>query len=303
MNFNHLRVFYTVAQSQNFSRAAEKLHISQPAVSTQIRKLEETLGVPLVENYGRKIKLTDAGQLLHEYAERIFILSQEAEKAIREIRGLEKGELMIGASTTPGSYILPPYIGEYQKKFPGVQFSLKIRNTQTVVDHLLKGEWDLGVIGETQSHPDLVFVPWKRDRLVLIVYPGHPLHGKKNVPWNEVIRYPFIVREKGSGTRRILEQFLKDTGTDLTISMELDQTEAVKMAVASGIGIAVVSEYTVSGAQQIEGLHMVSIEGDPLGRTINVAYHVGKRHSKAALAFLDLIGIQEMGRPERDGVE
>ncbi|MBO8172911.1 MAG: LysR family transcriptional regulator [Bacillaceae bacterium] len=296
MNFNHLRVFYVVAESQNFSHAAEKLEISQPAVSTQIRKLEETLGVPLVENYGRKLKLTEAGRILKEYADRIFVLSHEAEQALKEIRGLEKGELLVGASTTPGAYILPAYIGKYKKMYPGINLSLKISNTQDVLHQLKKGELDLGFIGHAQAHPDLVLKPWKTDRLVLIVYPDHPLAGRDEVELGELEGESFILREPGSSTRRMLENRLSESGINIEIGLELDNTEAVKLAVASGTGISVVSEYMVKRETDLH-LRQIRIRDAELKRTLHIAYHVGKRHANAARVFLEMIEAEKDAEP------
>lgn len=290
MNFNHLRVFHIVAESQNFSHAAERLNISQPAVSMQIRKLEESLGVPLVQTYGRHLKLTEAGKILKDYANRIFVLSQEAQRAMNEIRGLERGHLLLGASTTPGAYLLPPYIGRYKQKFPGVDLTLKISNTQTIQEKLANGEMDLGVIGETPHvHADLVFEPWLTDHLVLIVYPEHPFAEKDEIELGELVEEPFILREQGSSTRNILENRLQQTGIQLSVVMELDNTEAVKHAVSIGLGISILSEHTVTWETKVQRLKKIPICDAALKRTLNVAYHVGRRHSRTATAFLELL--------------
>lgn len=291
MNFNQLRVFDIVAESQNFSHAADKLNISQPAVSTQIRKLEETLGIPLVESYGRYIKLTEAGRILKDYTARIFLLSQEANRAMEEFRGMERGLLLLGASTTPGIYLLPPFVGLYRKQFPGVKLALKISNTRTIQEELANGMLDVGVTGEIPDpHPDLIIEPWRTDRLVLVMHPDHPLSAKEEVSLQDLSDQPFIFREKGSSTRQIVEECLLKADVRVSPALELDNTEAVKHAVSSGLGISILSENTVRWEADSGRLKIAAFrDGGGLQRTLCVVSHVARRQSRVVSAFLQMI--------------
>lgn len=293
MNFNHLLIFHKVAEKRHFTHAAEELFISQPAVSKQIHELEKTLGQPLFTHMGRSIYLTEAGQLLYDYASRIFALSSEAEAALEEMQDLERGRLAMGASTTIGTYLLPKLLGRYRTQYPHIQLSLDITNADEVQERLLTHRIEIGLVEGMVSNTDFVKRVWRQDELVLITSPQHPL-----VKDNEPIslqhlldeNISFIRREQGSGTRAVLEEALAARGlSPLQTSMELGSTEAIKRAVAAGLGVSFVSEHTIGLELAAGRLRRVPLTDFTLIRPLFIIFPHQRRLSRAAQVFLQLI--------------
>jgi len=288
MNFHHLQVFYTVAKRLSYSRAAEELYISQPAVSRHVQSLEKDLGAKLLGQRGNRVYLTDAGRIVFDYAQRVFGLTNEVKRALEELEGLQRGYLRLGASSTPGAYLLPQVVTLFRERYPGVEVSLAIGNSQQIEKRVLRNELDLGVVG-ARFLPELQVRPYARDTLVLIVPTGHPFAEREAVSPEELEREPFILREAGSGTRRIVEEELARVGVTLRHSFELCGCEAVKRAVAAGMGIAFVSGYSVSLEIASEILRSVAIPDLRLERELSIISHKDVRPSAAALAFLALV--------------
>ncbi|MBI4737197.1 MAG: LysR family transcriptional regulator [candidate division NC10 bacterium] len=284
LNLHRLRVFHAVARRESYSRAAEDLHISQPAVSKHVLDLEEELGAKLFHRLGRRIVLTEAGRLMADYAERIFVLADEARRALEELQGLERGRLHLGASSTPGNYLLPRALAAFQARYHRLEVSLDIMASHDVVDRVIRQELDLGFVGATFA-ADLHVQPYMEDELVLILRPGHPLASVRTIPREALEKETFVLRDIASGTRTIAEAELKTRGITIRRLLELRSVEAIKQAVAEGLGISFISRYAVA----LEVRHKVlAVAADPNLRFLRPLVMISRkdaRLSPAALAF------------------
>lgn len=294
MNFNHLLIFHKVAEKRHFTRAAEELFISQPAVSKQVQELEKTLGQALFTQVGRKIYLTEAGQLLYDYTSQIFALSEEAEASLRELHSLERGRLAVGASTTVGTYLLPDLLGQYRVKYPHIELFLDIANTEDTQQRLLAHRIEISIVEGTVSHSDLAHRVWREDELVLIAAPEHPLtHSSGALPLEELLASQphLILREPGSGTRWVLEQALAQRGvTRIHPFLELGSTEAIKQVVRANLGVAFVSEHTIRLELAAGLLQRLALVDFKVTRPLSIGYPRQKHLSRAAQAFLEMLG-------------
>lgn len=246
MNLNHLAILLAIAEEKTITKAADRLMISQPAVSKQIRIFERNLGVQLLEREARKIRLTHAGQVLASYGRKIFDLDTEAERAIREIRGLSRGRLAIGASTTIGTYLLPEVFVQFRKKHPQIETTFEIGSSPAIYRRLSEGALDVAFTETPPSDPQLVARTFASDRLVAIAKPGHPIFGHKKVSARTLCKEAFVVRATGSDTKSFVERALSRRGLEINAVMAFDTTEAIKRAVAAGIGVAIVSHLSIS---------------------------------------------------------
>lgn len=293
LNFNHLKVFWAVAKNLSYSRAAEELYLSQPTVSIQLKKLEEALGVDLLEQLGKKIYLTQAGELLYPYVNRIFSLATEADLAVQELKGLRSGRIIIGASTTPGIYLLPSIISSFQQNYPRLEISLEISNTHQVQEHLLLNQLDLGVVGEELTiDPQLIIQPLLADELLIIAAKEHPLALRKSVSFAEFLTQRLILRERGSSTREVLEQAVHIRGLQLKVAMQLNSIEAIKQAVIANLGLSVISKFTVGMEVKAGLLKAIPFSDLSLSRQINLVYHKEKKLSPVMQAFVQHLGAQ-----------
>ena len=201
-----LRTFKTVADLTSFSLAARRLKLSQPSVSYQVKELEETLGLPLLDRLGKRVQLTEAGSLLYSYARRMLDVLDEATVAIEEMRGIQRGTLRVGASTTVGIYILPAALGAFKKLHPGLVISLEIGTRARVQEQVLRNELDLAVVGPALKDPELAIIPFLSDELVLVAPAGHALAHKRGLSLKDLEAEPFVMREAASGSRWSLER-------------------------------------------------------------------------------------------------
>jgi DNA-binding transcriptional LysR family regulator len=259
-----LQVFHTVARLLSFTKAAESLHMTQPAVTFQVRQLEEYFNTRLFDRTHNRISLTPAGERVYEYAAQIFDLYAKMDNAVRDMTGEISGVLIIGASTTIAEYMLPSLLGDFKKKYPDVNVQLKVSNSDGIVSMVENNDIDLGVVEAPVMNKNLVVENCRNDRLVAIVPPAHDLSGNKKVKLKDLVSHAYIAREEGSGTREVIEEYLVSTGMkpgDLTISMELGSPEAIKGAVEAGMGVSIVSEVTIHKELQLGTL--VSLELDP----------------------------------------
>lgn len=289
MNLHQLRIFYTVARLGSFSRAAEELRISQPSVSIQVADLERSLGVDLFEQLGKRIYLTDAGRVLEDYARRILNLVEEANSALAEVAGEYRGRLTIGASTTPGTYVLPRVIGAFQERFPNVTVTLDIANTRRIQERILRNELDVGIVGWEVSSHNLEVLPLLEDELVLVVPPAHQLARAEAVQAKVLGDERVILRERGSGTREAAEAALRDAGVVLSPAMELGSNEAIKETVAAGLGVTILSTLAVAPEVAARRLVVVPMNDVSIRRSFRVVYHRDKRMGKALRTFLDML--------------
>lgn len=292
MDLRHLEIFAKVAELGSFSKAAEALFLTQPTVSEHIRGLEQYLGVRLLDRLGRGAAPTKAGQLLLGYARRILELHREARQALEQFQGRMGGELVVGASTIPGEYVLPAVIGRFKEKYPDVQISLLIGDTQRVVDWVQDGRVEVGVAGARIPRRALEYREWMPDELVVVVSSGHPWHARKTVTLNEVRAEPLVVRERGSGSRAALERALAEVGLNLgafKVVGEMGSTQAIKQAVKVGVGISLISKRAVAEECQHGILHCVTVKDLRFRRAFYLVTNTARTRSPLAEAFLRFV--------------
>src|SRR5262249_3507497 len=224
MNLNHLAIFHAVAQTGSMTGGAERLGISQPAVSKQVQEFEKVLGVHLFDRIGRRVHLSQAGEVLADHARRLFALAQEAEEAVAEVRAVGRGRLVIGASTTIGTYLLPGVVAEFWRRYPNVEVLVEIENTEQVHRRLVGRELDVGLTEGFVEEEELEGEVFHNDELVVIAGPGHHLAGKPRVPLGAVQQEPFVLREPGSGTRAVEERALARWKVPVRVVMALGST-------------------------------------------------------------------------------
>jgi len=284
-----LHVFFTVARLLSFTKAAESLHMTQPAVTFQVRQLEEYFNTRLFDRTHNRISLTEAGEKVYEYAERIFQLYNELENSVRELTGDISGILILGASTTIAEYMLPSLLGDFKAKYPDVNIRLKVSNTDGIVSMVEHNVIDLGVVEAPVANKNLAVETCRTDRLVAIVPPGHPLAGKEKIPLSSIVEYPYICREEGSGTREVILDYLKEAGLDsaqLNIIMELGSLEALKGAVEAGIGVSIVSRATLTKEIKLGTLAVLELD-PPLERPFSFVHQKHKFRQRAMEELLD----------------
>ncbi|MBK8453466.1 MAG: LysR family transcriptional regulator [Thiofilum sp.] len=268
MSDRRLQVFHAVARLLSFTKAAEVLHMTQPAVTFQIRQLEDQFDTRLFDRTHNRVTLTEAGQIVFEYAERIFELYNEMENAIREMTDDISGSLTIGASTTISEYMLPALLGDFKSKNSDVKLRLRVSNTEGIVSMVENNVIDLGVVEGPVSNKNLLVEVCRHDELVLIVPPHHELAGKSSVSAKDILKHPFICREEGSGTREVTLDYMSAQGIDkhsLSSCLELGSPEAVKGAVEAGMGVSIVSSASISKELRLGSLVPVKLD-PPLAR-------------------------------------
>jgi len=289
INHHQLHVFYAVAREGSFSRGAQALGISQPATSIQVRELEAALGAQLCYRQRHGIRLTDLGELVYDYAHRILSLSRELETAVDDTLGLRRGVMTIGASSTPGEYLLPRVIGAFKAQYPGLQFSLRISNTATVMQQVLRREVDLGVVGDALPSPETKLEPFADDEIVIVAAADSAIAAKQSISLEDVAAEGFVVRERGSATRRIAEEALAALGVHLTVNMELGGNEAVKGAVAAGLGLGLISHYGITAEERAGMLVRLPVEGWKCVRPLYLVQRKDKHETRAEREFIDLL--------------
>ncbi len=285
-----LKVFRIVADELSFTRAAEKLFLTQPAVTMQIKNLEDELRLRLFDRTGQRITLTEAGRVLRGYAARIAALSDEAEQALAGLRGETAGKLALAASTTIAQYLLPALVGDFLRENPGVELHMMSANTADVVAALVAGRVSLGLIEGPAGRTDVKTEPFLDDRLVLITPPGHEWAEMGEVEAAKLEDAPLILREHGSGTRDVVERALRKSGLDfkkLRVIMELDSTEAIKSAVRAGLGVGFVSESALSRELALRLLKTVRVRKLDIRRQFLFLYPRGPEPDGIEGKFLE----------------
>jgi DNA-binding transcriptional LysR family regulator len=284
-----LQVFHTVARLLSFTKAAESLHMTQPAVTFQVRQLEEYFNTRLFDRTHNRISLTDAGRRVYEYADRILALYGEMENSVRDITGDVGGVLMLGASTTIAEYMLPSLLGEFKARFPEVIIRLQMGNTDGIVTMVENNTIDLGVVEAPVHNKNLAVDMCCTDKMVLIVPPGHPLANETTVPVAQLLDYPFVSREEGSGSREVIVEHLNACGVDpsaLNLVMELGSPESIKGAVEAGMGISVLSRATVVKEIKLGSLVAIGID-PPIERPFSFVHQRQKFRLRAIEKFLE----------------
>jgi DNA-binding transcriptional LysR family regulator len=288
---DQLRILKAIAAEGSFKRAADSLYVSQPAVSLQVQNLERQLDVPLFDRGGRRAQLTEAGHLLLSYGEKILTLCQETCRALEDLQNLQGGSLIVGASQTTGTYLLPRMIGAFRKTYPDVAVQLHVHSTRRTSWSIANGQIDLAIIGgevPPELQESLEIIPYAEDELALILPTSHPLAKSTFIQKEDLYRLQFITLDSQSTIRKVIDQVLARWGIEtrrMKVEMELNSIEAIKTAVQSGLGAAFVSLSAIDKELQMGILHRAHIEGVEVKRMLSVIINPNRYRSKAADAF------------------
>jgi DNA-binding transcriptional LysR family regulator len=288
VSLRQLRVFEAVARLSSYTRAAEELHLSQPAVSMQVRQLEDTLGLSLFERLGKSIVLTEAGREIHQYSRSINRALQEMEEVVEALKGVNRGRLHVAVASTV-NYFAPRLLANFHQRYPGITPRLDVTNRESLVRSLEANSIDIALMGVPPQDVDVEADAFTTNPLVVIAPPSHPLAGERSIPLTRLAEEVFVMREAGSGTRQSMERHFREAGQTIRHGMQMTRNEAVKQAVRSGLGLSVVSLHTLELELETERLVVLDVQGFPLLRQWYLVYRRGKRLSPAAAAFRDFV--------------
>lgn len=288
LTLRQIEVFNAVTRHQNYTRAAEELHLSQPAVSMQIRQLEEGIGLPLFEQVGKQIHLTDAGEQMYAYGRNIANLLAEAEAVFEAIKGVERGTLTISVATT-ASHFATRLLAEFTKQHEGITISLDVTNREALRRQLENNEPDLVIMGQPPQGVDVEATAFMENPLVMIAPAIHALIGQKKIPLSHFANESFVVRELGSGTRGATQRFFDEHGVPFNTGIEMTSNEAIRQAVEAGLGLGIVSIHTLELELETGRLDILDVQDFPIIRHWYVLQRKGKRLSPAAQAFKEFV--------------
>jgi DNA-binding transcriptional LysR family regulator len=283
-----LSVFEAVARLGSFTRAAEELYMAQPTVSVQIKKLTETIGLPLFEQVGKRVHLTEAGRELCTVCQDIFKRLDTAEDGFDDIRGLKSGRLRLAVSTA-ANYYAPRMLAGFVLQHPGVEVSLQIHHRETLIARMAENADDLYVFADPPADAEIVTQMILPNPMVIFARPDHPLAPQNGIPFEQFAREPFLMREPGSGTRMVVQQIFESHGVAPRVRMELSTNEAIKEAILAGLGVSILSRYTLGLDAEENQLVTLDVEGFPLAHYWHFVYPVGKQLPVAAQAFMDFV--------------
>lgn len=290
MTLRQLEAFLAVAREGSFSLAARKIHLSQPTLSEHVLELERELGKPLFLRRGRRVTPTEAGRVFEPYAARVVAAVGDARQAVVELDGLTRGSLLIGAGTTPGIYVLPGVIADFRRRYPGIELSLRIANSQVIEERIRANELDLGVVGgHGLARNERCLAAGLLDELLLVVPAAHPWAKRRAVRREELAGARLLIREEGSATRQLTERTLGQAGVTVPPVMELNHTEAIKQAVMAGLGVAFVSVHAIRGELATGRLRALRVQGLRLRRHFHVIYNEARTLPRSARAFIEML--------------
>lgn len=292
LDTHRLTIFLKIAEFKSFSRAAHELYLTQPTVSQHIAALEKFVGLPLFDRADRDITLTKAGELLYSYARQIIALQEEAVQALDHFKGKKSGHLVIGASTIPGEYVLPPLLADFKTSYPDMQITMRIADTAVIVTELLERNIELAIVGGRIKDVRLHYTKLSDDELVLIVPRGHCWWAKKEVNLEDLSTEPLVMRERGSGSRMGLERNLQDAGIrpgQIRVSAEMGSTAALKHAVRSGVGAAFLSRRAVVDEVAHGLLRIKTVAGQTFSRKFYVVTDRKRMLSPLGRAFRNFL--------------
>lgn len=285
---HQLKVFEATARHGSFTRAAEELYLTQPTVSIQVKQLTKAVGLPLFEQIGKRLYLTEAGQKLLATCQEIFNGLEQFEMSVADIKGMKQGQLKLAVITT-AKYFVPRLLGPFCQRYPGIDISLKVTNHQRIQESMTSNEDDLYIISQTPEQPDLTIHPFLENPLIVLGPTGHPLAHQQNVPIDKLNDEPFIMREPGSGTRTAVEKIFGDNDIQVKVRLELGSNEAIKQAIAGGLGISVLSQHTIISEGTTGEFAILDVEGFPIERHWYVGHLAGKQLSVVAETFLNYL--------------
>jgi len=283
---HQLKVFEAAARHGSFTRAAEELFLTQPTVSMQIKQLTKSVGLPLFEQVGKKLYLTQAGKELFVTCRQIFENIAQFEMKIADLKGLKQGQLRLAVITT-AKYIIPRLLGPFCQLYPGIDISLQVTNHEYILERMTNNLDDLYIMSQIPEHPDVNFEPLLENPLVVFAPLNHPLSREKNIPIERLGEEPFIMREPGSGTRQAVQNLFEEYGVKVKVKLELGSNEAIKQAIVGGLGISVLSRHTIlSDACEYS---ILDVEHFPIKRTWYVVYPAGKQLSIVARTYYEYL--------------
>lgn len=291
VSLRQLQIFESIVRTGSFTGAAQDLHLTQPTVSMQIKKLEDNIGLPLFDHIGKKIFLTHAGRILEEHTRDVLDSLNNIDMEIADLKGMKTGFLKLAVVTT-AKYFAPRALGQFCDMYPGVDVALKVTNRERLIERMAKNLDDLYIMGRPPESKEVIFEPYLANPMVVIAARNHPLANHKHIAPQRLAEYPFIMREAGSGTRMATENFFAEHNVPLKIRMELGSNEAIKHAIDAGLGISVLSRHTLSLAGENGRLVVLDVDGFPLAWQWHVGYNIGKRLSIIARTFLDFLHTQ-----------
>lgn len=288
ITFRQLEVFEAVARLLSYTQASKELHLSQPAVSMQIKQLEENVGIHLFEQIGRKIYLTEAGQEMYHYARSISFQLEEAEEVLEQLKGLQAGQLEITVATTANAFATR-MLSMFKQQHEGVTVSLDVTNREGLLQQLENNDKDIAIMGRPPEDAGLVTEPFADNPLVVVAAPDHPLVCKQPIPLYMLQDQTFVVREQGSGTRTAMQRFFDQHNLKVTSSMEMNENEAIKQAVQAGMGLGVVSIHTIELELETKRLVILDVEDFPIMRHWYLVHRKEKRLSPITQTFKDYV--------------
>ncbi|MEA3277173.1 MAG: LysR family transcriptional regulator [Pseudomonadota bacterium] len=288
VSLRQLRIFEAVARQLSYTRAAEELHLSQPAVSMQVRQLEDEVGLPLFERLGKTISLTEAGREMYDYSRSINRALQEMEEVAESLKGVSRGRLSVAVASTV-NYFAPRLLAVFHQRYPGISLKLDVTNREELVRQLEANSVDMVLMGQPPDAVDVDSEAFMDNPLVVVGPPDHALAGERDIPLSRLASEIFVMREPGSGTRQAMERFFSEHGTAIRHGMQMTRNEAIKQAVRAGMGLSVVSLHTIELELETRRLVILDVEGFPIERQWHLVYRRGKRLSPAARAFREFV--------------
>ncbi|MDX2255574.1 MAG: LysR substrate-binding domain-containing protein [Pseudanabaenaceae cyanobacterium bins.39] len=288
ITLHQLQVFEVAARHGSYTRAAEELFLTQPTVSMQIKHLTKAVGMPLFEQVGKRLFLTQAGQELFATCQEIFDRISQFEMSVADMKGLKQGYLKVAVVTT-AKYVIPRLLGPFCQRYPGVEISLKVTNHSGILDRLSENKDDLYILSKVPDEPDVKSYPFLSNPLVVLAHHDHPLAKEKHIPIQRLAEEPFITRESGSGTRGYVQSLFDSHKITPNIKMELASNEAIKQAIAGGLGISVLSQHTISLEGASGQLAVLDVDNFPIPCHWYVIHLAGKQLSVVAQTFLEYL--------------
>ncbi|CEJ42187.1 LysR family transcriptional regulator [Umezakia ovalisporum] len=283
---HQLKVFEAAARHSSFTRAAEELFLTQPTVSMQIKQLTKSVGLPLFEQVGKRLFLTEAGQELFATCRQIFETIAQFEMSVANLKGLKQGQLRLAVITT-AKYFIPRLLGPFCQLYPGIEISLQVTNHEKILERMVNNMDDLYIMSQVPENLDVICEPFLDNPLVVFAPVNHPLAKERNIPIESLTNEPFIMREPGSGTRRAVQQLFDEHRVKVKVKLELGSNEAIKQAIAGGLGISVLSRHTLM--PDSSEFSILDVEHFPIKRTWYMVYPSGKQLSIVAHTYYEYL--------------